>query len=388
MLTLFLGRILFLEKAMSESTLKTPGQLFDDIVAGISTDDRLIAIWNTAPFLNTLYGVSLKDYYFNAETKLHVQVRFQNDFPDFYCFPGIWADFGALMEPSAFGCLIQWPQKGMPMAQPVIRNSGDFASVKPIHPQKDGLMPQALGQYKYFWKHLEKKYIENYGYLNGVASSFGPVELAAVLMGHGHFFIGLFKQPEKIHELLKVTTDSVIRWLKAQEEINGSLRLVSIADHIPGQVSRAHFEEFWLPYTNHVADEFPSARLIYHNEFPVPYVEALGELRFHVFHFGGELDPVKHALGERVTLVGNLHPVSLMLKGSVEEIQAQALDCLKEGAPGGRFILSTAGGLAPETPVENLEAMAAALKLFSSDNKGAGCFEKKDQRLSCEPAGK
>lgn len=351
---------------MKEIVSKTTGQRFIDIISGVSTDDTLIAIWNTAPFLNTFCGVNLKDYYFNAETKLQVQLHFQNCFPVFYCFPGIWADYGALIEPSAFGCPIQWPEKGMPMAQPVIKASGDIASLRTINPHKDGLMPQALDQYSYFWEHLEKKYIEQYGYLDGVATSFGPVELAAVLMGHGHFFISLLREPGRVHELLEVTTDSVLRWLEAQEKINGSLRFISIADHIPGQVSHEHFEEFWLPYTNRVADAFPSATLIYHNEFPIPYVEALNEFRFHVFHFGGDLDPVKHALGDRVTLVGNLHPVSLMLKGPVEEIRKQAFDCLKKGAPGGRFILSTAGGLAPETPIENLEAMDAALEKFLS----------------------
>jgi hypothetical protein len=41
----------------------------------------------------------------------------------------------------------------------------------------------------------------------------------------------------------------VIRWLEAQEKVNGSLKIIAIADHIPGQVSKKHFEELWLPYT-------------------------------------------------------------------------------------------------------------------------------------------
>jgi uroporphyrinogen decarboxylase len=349
--------------------MPTIGQRFMRIVSAAATDDALIAIWNTAPFLNALYGVGLRDYYFDAETKLRVQLRFQDHFPEFYCFPGIWADFGALVEPHAFGCPLEWPEGGMPMAQPVIRKSGDFPAVRPIDPLKDGLMPRALDQYRYFWDHLDRKYIEEYGYLDGVATSFGPVELAAVLMGHGHFFMSLVTAPARIHELLKITTDSVIRWLEAQEKVNGALKVVSIADHIPGQVSRAHFEEFWLPYTRRVADAFPVATWIYHNEFPVPYAEALAGIRFHVFHFGGELEALKKALGDRITLAGNLHPVSLMLHGSAEEVRAEALRCLTNGAPGGRFLLSTAGGLAPGTPLVNLEAMAAALNSYRSTTR-------------------
>lgn len=344
-------------------------QRFTGIVTGDVVEDPLIAIWNTAPFLNAFYGIDLKEYYYQAKTKLEVQLRFQNRFPEFYCFPGIWADYGAIIEPSAFGCRIEWPEGGMPMAQPVIRTEVDLRSLKKIEPKKDGLMPRALDQYRYFWDHLDVKYIEEYGYLDGLATSFGPVELAAVLMGHEHFFTKLIEDPLGVHELLKVTTDSVIRWLEAQERINGSLKRIILADHIPGQVSRSHFEEFWIPYTNTATLSFPDAMVFYHNEFPIPYVDALAEFRFHVFHFGGELGIVKKAIGEKVTLAGNLHPVSLMLSASAEEVYKAALQCLEIGASGGRFLLSTAGGLAPGTPLRNLLAMEEALDSFRKENR-------------------
>lgn len=92
-----------------------------------------------------------------------------------------------------------------------------------------------------FWYHLDSKYAEEYGYLKGVAVSFGPVELAAVLMGHENFFLNLMLKPQSIHRLLEITTDSVIRWLRAHEDINGTLRRIAIADHIPGQIGLQHF---------------------------------------------------------------------------------------------------------------------------------------------------
>ena len=114
-----------------------------DILSGQTTDDVLIAIWNTSPFLNVFSGVPLKDYYTRAETKLRVQLEFQNRFPDFFCFPGIWADFGAICEPSAFGCDIFWPDNGMPMAQPILTSTAEIHSLRPIDPEKSGLMPSS-----------------------------------------------------------------------------------------------------------------------------------------------------------------------------------------------------------------------------------------------------
>ncbi|MBW1773122.1 MAG: hypothetical protein JRJ82_09550 [Deltaproteobacteria bacterium] len=349
---------------MNERHADRISERFSEIVSGTGKGDILVAIFNTAPFLNVLAGVELRDYYMNVREKLRVQLRFQDAFPDFFCFPGIWADYGALGEPSAFGCNIEWPESGFPMAQPVLKSMGDVASLKPIDPLKDGLMPKALEEFQYMWDHLDHRYMEEYGYLEGVAMSFGPVELAAVIMGYGDFYLNLRAKPEQMHGLLEITTESVLRWLKAQEKINGRLKRIGIADHVPGQISQEHFEEFWLPYSNRVVEEFPAATIIYHNEYPVPYLDALAAFKFHVWHFGGELAPAKAALGTHRTLMGNLHPIHVLLQGSPEEIYEKALACLKEGATGGRFLLSSGGGLAPDTPIKNLKSLESAWKHF------------------------
>ena len=74
--------------------------------------------------------------------------------------------------------------------------------------------------------------------------------------------------------------------------------------------------------------------------------------------------PVKSLLGSHITLMGNLHPVNLLLNGTPEEIHKEVLTSIKHGSPGGRFLLSSAGGLAPDTPLRNLQAMASAVNDF------------------------
>ncbi len=347
-------------------TTHTPGDRLKVNLSGQATDDAMVAIWNTAPFLNVFGGVALKEYYMSAETKLRVQLDFQRRFPEVICFPGIWADFGALCEPSAFGCDIFWPDAGMPMAQPIITSTAEIGLLKPIDPESSGLMPQALNDYRYFWDHLDQRYIDEYGYLAGVATSFGPAELAAVLMGHQNFFLTMLEQPDSIHTLLEITTESVINWLEAHEPINGNLKLLAIADHLPGQISRDQFEEFWLPYSNLVLAEFPEATVLYHNEFPVPYLDALGNFQMHIFHFGGDLASVKSTLGKEITLMGNIPPVEILAQGTSEGVYACAMTALTQGATHGRFLLSSGGGLAPETPIENIAALEKALYDYAS----------------------
>lgn len=337
---------------------------FSSIVSGKEKEDILIAIWDTAPFLNTLAGVNTTQYYNNREEKLRVQLWFQEQFPDFILLPGIWADYGAVCEPSAFGCRVLWEENLPPSALPVLTSVHDILSIKPIDPTKDGLMPKALEEYRFFWKHSEQRYIDEYGYLEGIATSFGPVELGAVLMGYQNFFIHLIESPKLMHKLFEITTNSILDWLYAQEKVNGRLKRITIADHIPGQISLKHFEEFFIPYTNQVLHAFPSAIKLYHNEFPMKDVSSIAQIEADIFHFGTDIVVTKALLGEKMTLMGNLHPIKVLLDGTPEEVIKQSRFCLEKGAPGGRFLLSSGGGLAPGTPMENIRGMKIALSEF------------------------
>jgi uroporphyrinogen-III decarboxylase len=344
--------------------MMTVGERFTAIVTGERTDDALVAVLGMAPFITGLTGVDLRQYYFDPAEKMRVQLWLQDRFPEFILLPGIWGDFGALGEPSAFGCPIEWPQGGMPMAMPVVSSSSDVAALKVPDPHQDGYAPQALDDYRYFQDNLDPRYIDQYGYLDGVAISMGPGELAAVLMGQAEFFMNLFDEPELIHELLAKTTEWCIRWYRAQEEVNGPLKRLIIVDHLPGQISLEHFEEFIRPYTNQVLAVFPGALVLYHNEYPVPYLPALAGLDIDIFHFGGPMSEAKAALGDKMTLMGNLDPIELLTKGSAEEVYAQSMAALEAGSPGGRFLLSSAGGMAPQTSLAGLEAMNRAVSDF------------------------
>ncbi len=322
----------------------------------------MLAFWDTAPYLNAFAGVDLREYYYRADVKMRAQVAFQEEFPAAILLPGIWADYGALCEPSAFGCQIRWMEGGLPSVVPILKSLSDVEHLRVPDPEKDGLMPNALREYQYFWDYLDPKYIERYGYLDGVAASFGPAELAAVLMGHGNFFLALARDPSRIHQLLEITTEAVLRWFRAQEKVNGPLKLIAIADHLPGQIRPEHFEEFFLPYTNRVLEGFPGATGLYHNEYPIKYLPLLNRLKVSLFHFGGSMLMAKQALGASMTLMGNLEPVGLLQRSTAEEVSERAAECLEIGAPGGRFLLSSAGGLAPGTPMENLKAVQAVLR--------------------------
>jgi len=318
-----------------------------------------VVIYDVAPFVSRFVGVPARRYYLDAATKFSAQLHLQQEFPRALCIPGIWADFGAVAEASALGCHVVWFEDDAPYVRPALNELDNIRHLQPSNPRQDGLMPLALLQYEFMWKHLDEEYIENYGFLDGLGYSIGPLEIGAMVLGYDKFFLGFYIGPELIHKLLAITTDSVLAWLEAQQQINGKLRHLVIADHLPSQVSREHFKEFCLPYLNRVFTAFPRALKIWHNEGRVTHIlDLVPDIGMDCFHYG-DADPkkTKSTIGQKVALMGNVDPVNILLRGNPTQVLKACEACLKIGSPHGGFVLSSGGGLAPNTPRDNIQAM-------------------------------
>jgi len=324
-----------------------------------------VAIFNVAPFTTTFTGTDINAYYRDPGLKMAAQMKLMKMLPEIVMIPALWADFGPVLECSALGSEILWLEHDPPFARRAIHSYGEIDGLKPSDPEKDGLMPLALEHYRYMWDHVEKEYIDDWGCLDGTAITVGPVEISGLLTDFQNFFLGFYDAPEKIKKLLEVVTESVLRWIKAQEKVNGRLKQLVVIDHMPAQVSANAFEEFCFPYLRRIFSEYSYATRVYHNEGNVTHIlPRIADLGVDVFHFGLDAGLAKKTIGDRVVLMGNVHPVNVLLNQSPFEVKKVSLRCLEAGAPGGNFILSSGGGLAPATPRENLEAMAEAARSF------------------------
>ncbi len=203
-----------------------------------------------------------------------------------------------------------------------------------------------------------------------MAVTVGPVETAGLLLDYQNFFLGFYDAGDKIKRLLEVVTESILRWIFAQEKVNGRLKQLIVIDHMASQITADQFEEFCFPYLEKVFREFAYADRIYHNEGNVRHVlTRIGDMGADIFHFGIEAGAAKKAIGKRVVLMGNIHPVSVLLNRGPAEVRKASWACLEAAAPGGNFILSGAGGLAPGTPRQNIEAMAEAARSWPAPGK-------------------
>lgn len=346
-------------------------ELFFQTARHQQVDQVPLVLWDNAVPITRLMKVKAIDYYRNAEIKFRVQLDLINRFSDIRWIPGIWPDYGVITEASAFGCPLKWYEDDTPHAHPVLNNIKEVDQLKPIDPKKSGLMPEALEQYKYFWQNTPEELIEEYGYLEGLAFTMGPMEISAMIRGYNEFPIDLIENPDYCHKLISCVTDGLIEWIYEQQKVNGKIKLLIMPEHYPTQISLEMFEEFVFPYLNKIYSEFADAIIIYHNEGRADhYFARLKDLPIDVFHCGKlDLTRAKEVSQNKVAFLGNLDANSILLRGTQEEVKKAALEKL-ESMKGHAYILSAAGSMAPGTPAENLLALKEAVDTWNKNKWG------------------
>jgi uroporphyrinogen decarboxylase len=264
------------------------------------------------------------------------------------------------IEPSAFGSRIHfWPDQP-PAQSPVLRRIEDVEGLAPVNPLTDGLMPLALHLYR---KHRSR--IFDAGYTIPVVAARGPLCLAAFLRGVSEFMLDTVENPEAVHKLLALTTQTVIDWLSAQAEaIGDSVEGFLLLDDIVGFLSGPAYREFAQPYLKRICDAFPPHWVkVYHNDANVrPFLADLPEAGFDVLNWSYKIDIVqaREKTKGRLCLMGNVPPLDIGVRGTPQMVKAAATDLLTK-TKGHGLILSLGGGVSPGMPKENIAALVEAL---------------------------
>ncbi len=318
-----------------------------------------VALIVDSPWIPGYTGVSHLDYYIDPEVWFQANRRVIEDFPDVICFPSWWVEYGMAIEPSALGARIHfWPDQP-PAVSPSLFRLEDAVSLAPVNPRTDGWMAFALRRYE-----TQKARIFEAGYTIPVAAARGPLCLAAFLRGVTAFMTDVTENPEGVHQLLRLTTATVIAWLKAQAEaIGASVEGILVLDDIAGFLSAPAYREFAHPYLKQICDSFPSDWVkVYHNDANVRQLLAdLPDTGFDVLNWSHKIDvrEAREKTAGRLCLMGNVAPLEIGVSGSPEQV-AQAAAEVIEKSQGGALILSVGGGVSPGMPRENILALCRA----------------------------
>lgn len=315
-----------------------------------------------SPWLPGYTGIDTRDYFLFPDKWLKINLDLLGRFPDAVWIPGFWVEYGMAAMPSSFGVRIHFHPNYPPSLEPVTTDIHHWADAPLPDVREDGFMPLALRLYE----HMEAR-LQAEGLGIKMVASRGPMVTAGWLMGVGDLMMGLIMNPAEIHRFLDKITTTIIRWLHAQLDTLNAPEGILLLDDVVGMISVDHYSEFAAPYLRRIFDEFEGLVRIYHNDTPCPHLYGLlAEANFDVFNFSHTADiaETKAKMGHRVALMGNVAPLDLGARGTPQAVEEAATACLDKAAPGGGMILSFGGGVSPDTPAENMDAMLRAARIW------------------------
>jgi hypothetical protein len=189
------------------------------------------------------------------------QMSLQGDF-----VPCLCPAFGVINIPAAFGCEVVWWEDNFPSVKPLAL--GDPAKVYdlPRPTLSSGEMGRILDYTRHFIEKTEGRIPIR------LTDIQGPLDSAALIMGHTEFFTAVKTHPWEVHHLLQMITDFTIECARAQRGVVRGSRVefvpslfqpwmpdgfgISVSNDACVLISAEEHDEFCLPYLNQISDAF------------------------------------------------------------------------------------------------------------------------------------
>lgn len=311
-----------------------------------------------SPWLPKWAGHTILDYFTDERIFLEDNLKAIRTFPEAVFLPGFWSEYGMCTEPSAFGAVPEWEQDEFPFARKVLHSPEEADRLEKPDPHRHGLLPFVIKRLQ----HLQPE-IEKMGHKVRFAVSRGPLNIASFLMGTTEFMTAIRTDPERMQRLLALITDFLVEWVACQREYFPSIDGILLLDDMVGFISRRDFESFGLPYLQRAFNADVSVKF-FHNDAPCKEcAPLLPEAGVNLLNFG-----VQHTLAEmrtwtnnKVALLGNIPPRDVLAMGTPDDVVRAVTDILNSCSDHSRLMVSCGGGMAPDTPTENIEALIATV---------------------------
>jgi MtaA/CmuA family methyltransferase len=264
---------------------------------------------------------------------------------------GIPVLFDLQLEAEALGCDLIWSKDNPPaVVSHVLLNGKSLHDLK-IPDSRAGRIPIAIKATEI----LREKYpdIALYGLITG------PFTLALHLLGTD-IFMKMMESPDEITEILEFTKEVAKK--VAGFYINAGCDVIAVVDPMTSQIDPGSFEMFVTPVATEIFNFIRQKNTL--SSFFVcghaqQNIEAMCSCRPDNISIDENipLDFVKDiALKHKISFGGNIKLTVVLLMGTPEDAQRDALECIDQAGKTG-FILAPGCDLPMNTPPENIIAI-------------------------------
>ena len=194
----------------------------------------------------------------------------------------------------------------------------------------------------------------------------GPLTTCFQIFGADDFLPAMIEDPELVHEAIKATADVLCDFVEIAASKGVTVFFLPDPCSSKNMISQKHFIEFAQPYQKQVIDKMHAmgALVILHicgdTIDRIVDMADTGADGLSVDYVVDIAEAIARVEG-RSTIVGNVDPVSILMRGTPEDVVAATAACM-EKAGSTNFVMMPGCAVPPGVSLENLQAMAKTAK--------------------------
>ncbi len=272
----------------------------------------------------------------------------------------------------AFGCSLRYHENVTPtLEKPAVADYADIAKLRKPDVEKDGRMHVYLEAIRI----LRERFGEEVA-IRGCGT--GPFVVAGHLMGTQKFLTelaqahyGLGGDKSALLAMLEIACETLIDFVSRQIVLGATIVQCADSSASLDMISPEMYETYVFPFEKRFFSAIgPLCRK--HNAVSLLHICGNNERVFHLYaDTGADIVAVDHkasleyafrVMGDKVCIIGNLDPSSVLLLGTPREIEDAVENCMRTawGKPG--YILGSGCEVAPYTPAENIRTVLACAR--------------------------
>lgn len=268
----------------------------------------------------------------------------------------------------AFGMTVRHHPDSTPtFATPAIEDLADYRTLSVPDPLSQGRMPVILEAVELLAREVKGTKVIR------VPGS-GPFTLASHIMGTEPFLIELAtidaeedqEREAMMRALLDLCTDALTAFQRAC--IDAGADIIQVGDSLASldMISPAMFRTWAWPYQKRAFDfvrEYGRDRgcisILHVCGDNTIVLEDMADTGADIVEIDHKVDigHAKRTIGDRVMLMGNLDPSSVLLQGDTRRVADASRRAIADAAAGGGFALGSGCEVSPISPIENIRTM-------------------------------
>ncbi len=306
-------------------------------------------------------GLSMKEFGENPQAAARAFIHAAEK----YDIDGLLIDVSTAILAGSLGVPVDYPED-----EPARTHGGLISSLEEVQdlPSVDVAQDEGIQHWLEITR-IVKDYFGEEKYIRGNCDQ-APFSLASMVRGSQELMTDLLLDPERVHQLLKYTTEAGLQFIRLMAETGA--HMVSNGDSVAGpeMIPPEFYREFAFPYEKKLVDEAHRLGLAYtlhvcgDAEVILEDLVQTGADALELDYLT-DIQKIYDHCHSTTLMIGNLDPSGVLNFGTPELVKKKTLELLEIYRDSPRLMINAGCAIPPNTPPENIRAMIEATHSYS-----------------------